>query len=137
MIYFSLNELTRSATARELGIDNQPQAAELLNLVTLVNECLDPIRARWGRPLHVNSGYRCAALNRAVGGVVSSQHMKGQAADITAGGTGLNRDLYYMIKKAAGAGVLSVDQCILEQGGTWLHVSYVSARKNRGQFFKR
>lgn len=136
MTYFSINELTRSATAAARGIDNTPPAAALTALTSLVNECLDVIREEWGAPLYVNSGYRSAELNRAVGGVAGSQHLKGEAADITAGTLNKNRTLYMKIKRLVQKGAVEIDQCILENGGQWLHISYRHG-KNRLQFFRK
>ena len=69
MKYFTIEELTRSTTARQRGIDNTPSQQVIDNLTALVNNVLDPLRQAWGKPIHVNSGYRCPALNKAVGGV--------------------------------------------------------------------
>jgi len=79
MQYFTLEELTKSATARRKGIPNLPNGEQKENLVALVENVLDPLRKLWGAPIIVTSGFRCARLNRIVGGVAGSQHMKGQA----------------------------------------------------------
>lgn len=120
MKHFTIKELTASATAQRLNIDNTPTAEAVANLQQLVANVLDPLRETYGRPIYVNSGYRCPALNRAVGGVPSSQHLTGEAADITAGNNRENRRLLGLIKKMK----LPVDQVIDEQDCTWLHVSY-------------
>lgn len=120
MKHFTIKELTASATAQRLDIDNTPTAEAVANLQQLVANVLDPLRETYGRPIYVNSGYRCPALNRAVGGVPSSQHLTGEAADITAGNNRENRRLLGFIKKMK----LPVDQVIDEQDCTWLHVSY-------------
>lgn len=75
-------ELTKSETAMRRKIDNTPTEAVKKNLTALVDKVLDPLREAWGQPIIVSSGYRCPKLNRAVGGVASSQHTLGQAADI-------------------------------------------------------
>lgn len=99
MKYFTISELTHSTKAKELHIDNTPFSYEVVdNLTNLTNNLLDPIREMWGKPLHVNSGYRCPALNKAVGGKPTSQHLKGEAADITAGSKAENKRLFEMIK---------------------------------------
>lgn len=99
MKYFSLTELTYSSKARELHIDNTPFSYSIIdNLTNLIENLLDPVREMWGKPLHVNSGYRCLALNKAVGGKPTSQHLKGEAADITAGSKADNKKLFEMIK---------------------------------------
>ncbi len=120
MEYFTMRELTRSRTAQRLGIDNTPPAEAVEQLRLLVDHVLDPLRKAYGRPIHVNSGYRCPALNRAVGGAPRSQHMRGQAADITAGSPTANRCLLQLIRTHR----LPVDQVIDEHGGAWLHVSH-------------
>ena len=84
MNYFTIEELTKSDTATRRGIDNTPTEEVKKNLTTLVDQVLDPLRAAWGAPIVVNSGYRCPALNEAVGGSKTSDHMTGRAADIEA-----------------------------------------------------
>ena len=99
MKYFTISELTYSDKARELHIDNTPFSLTIIdNLTDLTENLLDPIREAWGKPLHVNSGYRCPALNKAVGGKPTSQHLKGEAVDITTGSKGENMKLFEMIK---------------------------------------
>lgn len=78
---FTIPELTYSYTARRLGIDNTPDEASGDNLVALAKECLQPIRDTFGR-INVLSGYRCFELNKAVGGSDTSNHLRGEAADI-------------------------------------------------------
>lgn len=129
MKYFTIEELTRSTTARLRGIDNTPSQQVIDNLNALVDNLLDPLREAWGKPLHVNSGYRCRALNKAVGGVPASQHMRGEAADITAGSKDANRELYSLLKRLN----LPVDQAINEKDFSWIHVSY--GPRHRRHFF--
>lgn len=124
--YFSLSELTRSSTAAARGIDNTPLPEVTARLQRLIDNLLDPLRERWGRPIRVNSGYRCPELNQAVGGVPTSQHCKGEAADITAGDTEKNRELFEMIRSSS----LQFDQLIDESGYAWVHISY-SANNRR------
>ena len=73
MKYFTISELTKSATAKRLGINNTPALTERNNLEQLVNKILDPLREAYGAPIIVTSGFRCYLLNRAVGGAASSQ----------------------------------------------------------------
>ena len=129
MKYFTLTELTRSATARRLGIDNTPSPDARAALTQLVDNVLDPLREVWGAPLYVTSGYRCPALNRAVGGVPHSQHILGQAADVTTGTIDGNRRLWQLLQSLK----LPVDQVINEHGFRWLHISY--GPRNRRHFF--
>ena len=127
MKYFTIAELTRSDTARRLGIDNTPPASAVNALTVLVDEVLDPLREAWGGPIRVNSGYRCPELNKAVGGTPSSQHQRGEAADITVGSRSANRRLLALIKRLD----LPVDQCIDEKGCRWIHVSHRSSHNRR------
>lgn len=127
MRYFTIRELTRSDTARRLGIDNTPPASAIAALHELVEQVLDPLRAAWGGPIRVNSGYRCHELNKAVGGTPGSQHMRGEAADITVGSRSGNRRLLALIKRLD----LPVDQCIDEKGCRWIHVSHRAGRNRR------
>ena len=79
---FSLEELTRSATATKLGIDNTPDEEHLNNLQVVVDEIAQPLRDHFGKPVRINSGYRSPALNDAIGGSKKSQHSKGEALDL-------------------------------------------------------
>jgi hypothetical protein len=128
MLYFSINELSDSVTAKRLGIDNEPSVAAMESLTDLINHVLDPVREAWGRPVHINSGYRSPALNKAVGGVATSQHLKGEAADITTGTSYDNRRLFDLIIKKK----IPFDQLIDEKDYTWIHISF-KRDKNRQQ----
>lgn len=128
MKYFTIPELTASAKARALGIDNTPPPGVKVKLSNLINILLDPIREKWGGPITVNSGYRCPTLNKAVGGVPTSQHLRGEAADITVGNPAKNNQLFKMIVD----GGFDFDQLIDESEYSWIHISY-SAGKNRHQ----
>ncbi len=118
--FFTKSELTRSDTARIRGIDNTPTPEALAALDALMWNVLDPIRRMWGKPIIVNSGYRCPKLNAAIGGSATSQHMKGEAADITAGDPAKNKELFDMIAQSA----IPFDQLIDEKNYRWIHVSY-------------
>lgn len=133
MKYFSIPELTASAKARSLGIDNTPPPAVKVKLSTLVNNLLDPIREKWGGPITVNSGYRCPTLNKAVGGVPTSQHVRGEAADITVGSQAKNNQLFKMIVD----GGFDFDQLIDEAGYSWIHISYSPGRNRRQILHKK
>lgn len=126
MKYFTVSELIRSDTAQQKGIDNTPPPAIKVKLTSLINNLLDPIREAWEDPITVNSGYRCPVLNKAVGGVPTSQHQKGEAADLTVGSPELNQQLFDLIAK----GDFDFDQLIDESNYGWVHISY-SAGKNR------
>ena len=132
MKYFTIEELCASDTAERKKIDNTPNADARLRMQRLIEQLLDPIRAAWGGPISVNSGYRSPALNKAVGGVSNSQHMKGEAADITVGSAGDNKRLFDKIVELQKAGKIAFDQLIDESNYDWVHVSYRSG-KNRNQ----
>jgi zinc D-Ala-D-Ala carboxypeptidase len=135
---FSLAEMLKSNTAQVLGYDEQykPPAKVLANMRLLANKILQPLRDFVGIEIFVSSGYRCPRVNKAVGGVASSQHQSGEAADIKAGEGFTNQQLFEAIKAAD----LPVDQCIVEfrneEGEpTWIHVSY-SADRQRGEYLE-
>ena len=119
--YFTISELTRSATAQSHHIDNTPTPAIRAKLEALIVNCLDPIRRIYGRPVIVSSGYRCPQLNSLVGGVSNSQHTKGEAADLIPASGG---SLAALARAAIQFG--DFDQLILEQAGgsKWIHVSW-------------
>lgn len=129
MKYFTITELIASNKAKQLGIDNTASPQIKVALTQLINKVLDPLREGFGAPIRVTSGYRCPQLNRAVGGVSNSQHVLGQAADITAGDRSVNARLYELIKQMK----LPVDQAINEHNYEWIHVSYSS--RNRRMYF--
>ena len=122
-----MGELTRSAEAVRRGIDNVPPPEVKVRLSALITRLLDPVRELWGGPITVNSGFRCPVLNKAVGGVPSSQHVRGEAADITAGSPEENRRLFELIRTSG----LDFDQLIDERHYAWIHLSY--AAENRKQ----
>lgn len=128
MKYFSIKELCRSAKAKKLGIDNTPTDKAVENMTRLIKVVLDPLREAYGQPITVNSGYRSTALNKAVGGVKSSQHPTGEAADITVGSKEGNKWLFEYIKNN-----LPYDQLIDEYNYSWVHVSLDADMCNRGE----
>jgi hypothetical protein len=117
---FTLEEMVSSAMATDRHIDNTPSAEVLANLQLLVDHVLQPVRDLYGKPIHINSGYRCVELNRAVGGAVNSQHIQGRAADISVGGRTENGALFDLICKSD----IPFDQLIDEYDYRWVHVSY-------------
>lgn len=129
MKYFTIEELTKSATASRKGINNTPDESVKKNLTRLVENILDPLREAWGAPIIVTSGYRCGRLNKAVGGAAKSQHMYGQAADIrtVSDKPSDNKKLFDLIRELK----LPYDQLIDEYNYNWVHVSYSS--RNRRQ----
>jgi hypothetical protein len=115
MRYFTLPELC----ATSCDIDNVPDWEHVENLRKLVTEVLIPVRELAKRAIHVKSAYRCPAVNKEVGGVENSQHLRGQAADISVGSIEDNKLLFDQIIKSG----LTLDQLILERGGVWIHIS--------------
>lgn len=120
MKYFTIKELYHSLTAIQKGIDNTPNSEIVNNLKQLILYILDPLRERYGKPINVNSGYRCKKLNDAVKGSKTSQHIKGLAADITAGSKKENKILFDLIIEMD----LPFDQVIDEKNFSWIHVSF-------------
>lgn len=130
MKYFTIKELTASSTAKRKGIDNRPTQEVTTALVALVENVLDPLRQAYGKPIVVTSGYRCAKLNKVVGGASSSQHVRGEAADIrsVSDNPKENKVIFDLIRKLN----LPFDQLINEYNYDWVHVSF-SRYKKRGQ----
>jgi uncharacterized protein YcbK (DUF882 family) len=125
MKYFTLKELTKTSSKNS----NVPGSTEEQNLINLVDKVLDPLRTAYGKPILVNSGYRSIKVNMDVGGVATSQHLKGEAADITAGSPAENRRLFEMLAN----GGYVFDQLIDEKSYKWIHVSLKRNGVNRKQ----
>ena len=125
--HFSLEELTYSRIAVENGLDNEPPPAVRQSLCYLAVHLLEPLRQFNGRPIAVLSGYRSDSVNRLAGGVVTSQHRKGEAADcyIPEG----PRRLLDILKKSG----LLFDQAILYKQRNFLHLSLKEKGTNRMQ----
>ena len=117
--HFSLEELTRSNKAYELGIDNYPSPDEVINLGILANK-LEEIRSALEKPIKITSGYRCIELNRAIGSSDTSQHVKGCAADFQIDGLTTVSYTHYIIGHN-----IEFDQIIEEHlgGKSWVHIS--------------
>lgn len=125
MKYFSIDEMTRSDTARRLGIDNTPSDSIKKNLTLFIEKVLDPIREDWGSPIIVSSGYRCPELNKAVGGVKTSGHMYGFCADLQVKDD-LRKFSNFVIEWMK-EHQMKFDQIIWEKCGnvTWLHFCWI------------
>lgn len=122
---FSYSEFEKSDTATRLGINNTIKDGLIKeNIKALVDDILQPLRDKWGGPLFINSGYRCLQLNKAVGGVPTSQHCLGQASDVGCSDP-------YTLAKLAKWMRLDYDQCILYP--SFVHFSYRKDGGNRGQ----
>ena len=120
-----MEELCASDTAKKKGINNKPNAQQMINLVYLCAYVLEPLRVAMKEPIKIGSGFRCEALNKAVGGVSNSQHMKGQAVDLCIDGDLKKGKKWFEYIKNH----LPFDQLIWEKnpktGSYWVHVSYV------------
>jgi len=143
----SLAEVTRSETAKRKGISNMPTPEHIENFKKLAENVFQPIREHFGCPIHISSGYRSEALNKAIGGagkmvngkyVASSQHCHGEAIDIDMDGSAsgvTNKQVFDYIKDN-----LNFDQLIWEFGTDanpdWVHVSFDSSGKQRKQILK-
>ena len=124
---FTLEELTHSATAKRKGINNTPTKEEIDNLKKLCETILQPIRNKYKKQIRITSGYRSYQLNKAVGGSSTSQHTKGQAADIDMG-INENRILYELIKIMVKNKEIEVGQCIDEHSFDWIHISLPNSK---------
>jgi hypothetical protein len=134
-MHFTIEELYASKTAKAKGINNNPSVQQMINLVYLAAFVLEPLREAMNEPIKIGSGFRSKELNKAVGGVANSQHMKGQAADLCIDGDRKKgRKWFEYIRDH-----LPFDQLIWERnpktGSEWVHVSFVfpDFGKNRHQ----
>jgi len=129
--HFSLAECTASAKAKQLGIDNTPNAEQLSNMVYLCHRVLEPLRSYFKKPVVVNSMFRSVATNRAVGGSSTSQHCKGEAVDCEIVGVS-NKSIADWVSEH-----LEFDQVILEfhnpsdANSGWVHISLKRSGNNR------
>ncbi len=131
--YFTLSEMVRSVTADRMGINNRIPKELVPKMNALIENVLDPLRESYGKPIIVTSGYRCDALNKAVGGVPTSEHRLGMAADIvgTPNTKAENKRLFNLIQSLD----LPFNQLIDEKNFSWVHVSYREG-ENRKQVLK-
>ena len=130
--HFKLVEFTRSATAQARHIDNTPNEEQIKNLKFLCENVLEPLREQFG-PIIIGSGFRCPALNTAVGGVKNSQHKSGEACDIHLPSIEVGKKYFEFLKKLP-----IFDQLIWERNNPrsnhyWIHVSIKRSGKNRKQ----
>ena len=130
--HFKLVEFTRSATAQARHIDNTPNEEQIKNLKFLCDNVLEPLREQFG-PIIIGSGFRCPALNTAVGGVKNSQHKSGEACDIHLPSIEVGKKYFEFQKKLP-----IFDQLIWERNNPrsnhyWIHVSVKRSGKNRKQ----
>ena len=122
---FSYREFEASDKADEKGICNVITSFEVRDAIkALVDTVLQPLRDAWGKPLHINSGYRCPELNREVGGKPTSQHLSGQAADVAC-------DKPVELARLAAAMCLPYDQMIIYP--TFVHFSHKLKGQQRAE----
>ena len=140
-----LAEVIISETAKRRGISNMPTEEHIENFKVLAEKIFQPVREHFKKPIYISSGYRSAALNKAIGGahkvvngqyIPSSQHCTGEAIDIDMDGTAItNAQVFKYIKDN-----LEFDQLIWEFGTDtnpdWVHVSYESTGKQRKQILR-
>ena len=143
MKYFTIKELCASVTATKLGIKNEPTKAAMLNLESLVLNILDPLRAAWGGAIKVTSGYRSAALNKAVKGSPTSAHRYGYAADIVPADGRISVFKAFVVKWIKDNAVnfdQYIDELSVDKDGKvteWVHLGIKSpSGKQRRQFLK-
>jgi hypothetical protein len=136
--HFSLSEFISSETALKREIDNSPPA-DIQKQLQLTAAGLERVRACLGdRPIKINSGYRCHALNAAVGGAKNSQHVRGEAVDFVCPDFGSPLEICYALQP--NIKMLGIDQLIME--GTWVHVSFTLSPRYeiltmlKGQYLK-
>lgn len=127
--HFELAEFTRSDTARRLKIDNVPNLRQIENLTNLCINVLEPARQITKSQIYITSGFRNKLLNQAVGGVPTSQHCDGLAADLRVYTQFYNENLVRALMST------DFDQLILEKSGArkWIHVSW--SKNPRHQIF--
>lgn len=126
---FSISELCKSDKAKQNGIKNLPDLAELDNMLNLIVYCLQPIREMLGKPMIISSGFRSAQLNKLVGGVSNSQHLEGKAADFIVQGETV-AGIIFKIQTSN----IEYDQLINEYD-KWVHISFNKGH-NRRQYLK-
>lgn len=136
--HLDLSEVIRSETAKRLGVSNMPTAEHIENFKKLAENIFEKIRNHFRVPIHLSSGYRSEALNKAIKGSSTSQHCKGEAIDIDMDGSSngvTNKMVFDYIHKN-----LNFDQLIWEFGTSenpdWVHVSYNSDGAQRKQVLK-
>ena len=129
--FFTLAELTRSETAARHKIDNTPNKTIIDNLQYGVDMVLDPLRRLYGKPIRINSGFRCEQLNKLVGGVPNSWHQLGNAADIHISSAEEAKILFSNLQKLP-----SVDTVLFEHSKTaqWLHVQWDKTKTPRHHY---
>lgn len=124
--HFRLRELCASGAAVRLRLDNTPSPEHVRRLTALCQNVLEPLRRRFGQ-IRITSGYRCPALNQAVGGVPTSQHMLGEAADLHISNWEVGRKMFRFIRDNTDFDQLLFER-VTSRGLGWIHVSHRSDR---------
>lgn len=129
--FFTLEEFTRSSTAQRLKIDNTPSDEVVRNIQYGVQMVLDPLRRIIRSPIIITSGFRCSALNKAVGGVANSWHTKGNAADIRISDEEEAKEIFQALQTLP-----EVDTVLFEHSTTaiWMHVQWDMERTPRHHY---
>jgi len=117
--HITLEEATLSPTALRLKIDNVPSSVELKSMQLVAEKCFEPLREWYGKPIKVNSFFRCKPLNDAVGSKDTSYHRLGMAIDMSAGSKAENQKLYNWCKDN-----LKFTELINEYDFSWVHIAY-------------
>ena len=125
--HFKLEEFTKSMTATRKGIDNTPGAGEIKNLENLCYEILEPLRAKFDKPITITSGYRSTQLSEAIGSKSTSQHCKGMASDIEIFGIPNIQVAYWLHNNVDFDQLISQFNNPSDPDGGWVHVSYNSS----------
>ena len=133
--YFTIQELVKSDSAKIYGIDNTPNSTERAHLQELITNLLNPIREAWGSAIIVTSGFRCEALNKKVGGVSTSAHKYGYAADLIPA-NGKKAEFIRFVQNFCRNNNIKFDQCINEYN-KWIHIGIKNRfGQQRKQIFK-
>ena len=136
MKHFKIEEFTYSITAQHLGIDNTPSGEAVKNLERLVSRVLDPLREAWGSPIIVTSGYRCPELNARVGGVKTSYHLRGMAADIRPK-NGFLYELYAFVERMFVDNKMPITECYIDHRKGYIHIAYDADDNNTWPFIAK
>ena len=125
--HITYDEATVSPTSLRCGIKNYPTSEQLQSMKAVANNCFEPLRKWYDKPIKVNSFFRNPELNKIVKGAIGSQHCKGEAIDMTAGSKEENKKLFDWCKAN-----LKFDQLINEYNYSWVHISF-RAGMNRNE----
>lgn len=125
---FTLSEMCASLTANLYNIDNTPDKKSVENLKMLCQKVLQQARDDYGKPLHINSGYRCSELNKKVGGKSNSYHLKGQAADIHVDNEKEGFYLCALLLRSKYTDLVLLER---RKGRYWIHVQWSMAPRHK------